>query len=224
MARDYVPSTDGDFNSWQVHFLNYASANMVALGLVAGDFTEANSNQANWDIALPAHTAAQAAARGATQEKEARRADLENSIRVLARKISANPAVTPAHRVSLGLKPKDIEPSPVAQPESHPIAIVHTDQRLQHTIDFRDSATPNSRAKPEGMLGCEIWVSVLPVADAVPNDPATFAFLALDTATPYLAQYGGPDGGKNAHYILRWVSPRGDKGPWSETFSTTIGA
>jgi len=31
------------------------------------------------------------------------------------------------------------------------------------------------------------------------------------------------DGGKNAHYLLRWVNSKGDKGPWSETASATVG-
>jgi hypothetical protein len=44
----------------------------------------------------------------------------------------------------------------------------------------------------------------------------------LDTNTPYLAQYTGAPGAKKAHYMLRWVSTRGDKGPWSETVSATI--
>jgi hypothetical protein len=44
----------------------------------------------------------------------------------------------------------------------------------------------------------------------------------LDTNTPYLAEYTGAQAGKKAHYMLRWVSTRGDKGPWSETASATI--
>jgi hypothetical protein len=31
-------------------------------------------------------------------------------------------------------------------------------------------------------------------------------------------------GGQAAHYRLRWVSTTGEKGPWSETVSVTIGA
>jgi hypothetical protein len=49
-------------------------------------------------------------------------------------------------------------------------------------------------------------------------------FLAVDTRTPYTAVYDGADGGKTAHYMLRWVNTNGEKGPWSETASATIGA
>jgi hypothetical protein len=41
---------------------------------------------------------------------------------------------------------------------------------------------------------------------------------------PYTLDFNAADGGKNAHYILRWVSPGGEQGPWSETASVTIGA
>ncbi len=39
-----------------------------------------------------------------------------------------------------------------------------------------------------------------------------------------VAHYSGADGGQTAHYMLRWVNTTGEKGPWSETASATIGA
>ena len=36
--------------------------------------------------------------------------------------------------------------------------------------------------------------------------------------------FAGADGGKTAHYMLRWESTRGEPGPWSDTASATIGA
>ncbi|MCK4342738.1 MAG: hypothetical protein KAY37_13555 [Phycisphaerae bacterium] len=41
---------------------------------------------------------------------------------------------------------------------------------------------------------------------------------------PAAAEFTGPDGGQTAHYMLRWLSTRGEAGPWSETASATIGA
>jgi hypothetical protein len=70
-------------------------------------------------------------------------------------------------------------------------------------------------------LSAEIWVKV---GDPAPTDPSQCVFLALDTRTPYTADYAGTDAGKVAHYMLRWVNTRGEKGPWSETVSATIGA
>jgi len=73
-------------------------------------------------------------------------------------------------------------------------------------------------------MGCEIWVKVLPAGEAPPTSADELSFVTLDTPTPYIAEYDGKDGGKTAHYMLRWVKSSGDKGPWSETVSATITA
>ena len=80
---------------------------------------------------------------------------------------------------------------------------------------------PTTKAKPAGVRGAEIYCAI---ATTAPADPAAYRFLALDTATPYLIEHAPADGGKTAHYLLRWVNTRGEAGPWSETVSATIGA
>jgi hypothetical protein len=52
----------------------------------------------------------------------------------------------------------------------------------------------------------------------------TIAALLLTTRTPAVAEFAGPDAGKTAHYIVRWLSTRGEAGPSSETASAPIGA
>jgi hypothetical protein len=96
---------------------------------------------------------------------------------------------------------------------------VDTSQRLRHTINFVDEVTPTSRAKPDGVQGCEIWTKV---GDAPPAGPNEVHYLALDTRTPYTVEFDSGDGGKTAHYMLRWMSTRGEAGPWSQTVSATI--
>lgn len=46
----------------------------------------------------------------------------------------------------------------------------------------------------------------------------------MDTRTPYMVDFPTEDGGKTAHYMLRSVTTTGEKGPWSQTGSATIGA
>jgi len=104
-------------------------------------------------------------------------------------------------------------------PTTRPVVTVDTSQRLQHTLHFFDETTPNSRAKPDGVKGAEIRRAV---ADAPVNDPEQMDFLALDSATPYVAQYTAAEAGKTASYIIRWVNRRDEPGPWSQTVSATI--
>ncbi|MCG3127241.1 MAG: hypothetical protein CHACPFDD_02099 [Phycisphaerae bacterium] len=67
------------------------------------------------------------------------------------------------------------------------------------------------------------WAS-RPRTGPPPVDPGELEFLAVDTRAPYTRDYAGAQGGKPAHYMLRWVNSRGETGPWSETATATIGA
>ena len=75
-------------------------------------------------------------------------------------------------------------------------------------------------------MAAELWVKVgEPQGDLAspPTGPSELSFLSADTRTPYLVDYPGEDGGKTSHHVLRWVATTGEKGPWSETASPTIG-
>ena len=109
-------------------------------------------------------------------------------------------------------------PAPV--PTTRPVAKIDTSQRLQHTISFVDEETPGKSKKPDGVIGCEVWFKL----GTAPTDPSELTYLATDTKTPYIAVFDGADAGKTAHYMLRWVNRRGERGPWSQTVSATITA
>jgi hypothetical protein len=224
MAGDYIPHPDGDFNAWQANFVTYANANLAALGLVALDMAPVTTAQTAWGTAYPAHVSAAANAQSARQAKDAARGTYEGALRPLVRRLQASTAVNDAERAALGITVPDQTATPVAAPVSRPLVSVETRQRLQHTINFTDEATPTRKTKPAGVIGAEIWLKALAIGQPAPIDPSEFAFVALDTRTPYMLDFAGVDGGKNAHYLLRWVNTKGEKGPWSETATATIGA
>ena len=102
-------------------------------------------------------------------------------------------------------------------------------KRLRHTLRYADESTPTRRTRPRGVIGAEVWVRVSaprdpPPTPVSPNDPGERTFLLPSTRTPAVAEFTGPEGGQTAHYMLRWLSTRGEAGPWSETASATIGA
>ncbi len=220
---DYIPGPDAEFDAWQQNFVAYANANLAALGLVAGDMAPITAAQTTWTAAYPAHVSAQAAAESATAAKDGARVSYVFQLRLLVKQLQASPEVDDAERAALGITVPD-PGAPIGPPTSRPVVNVECGQRLQHTIHFSDEATPTRKAKPAGVLGAEIWVDVVAIGQPTPTDPAAFSFIALDTRTPYTLDFAGADGGKNAHYLLRWVNPTGEKGPWSETASATISA
>ena len=71
--------------------------------------------------------------------------------------------------------------------------------RLSHPISFLDETAPQKKAKPKGVIGPEMWVKI---GDPRPADPGELSFLALDTSSPYLAEYTGPQAGKTAPMLI----------------------
>ena len=94
-----------------------------------------------------------------------------------------------------------------------------------------NEATPTRRGKPEGVIGAEVWFKLVDSSSAPPaappvhiGDPASFSFLTLTTRPTVRSEFRVADGGKMAVYMLRWVSTRGDKGPWSDVAKATVAA
>jgi hypothetical protein len=215
---DYIPGADAEFNTWQQNFITSLTSNKATFGLSDADLGSLTAAQTEWTDAYTGHTAAQAAASGAQQTKKAARQNFENVLRAMARRVQGHQNTEDKHRAALGLHVRAETRASTSAPTTRPVASVDTSQRLRHTIKFTDEAMPGSTAKPDGVLGCEIWVKV----GSVPADPSELHFLGLDTRTPYVAEYGGEDGGKTAYYMLRWVNSKGEQGPWSQTVSATI--
>ena len=110
----------------------------------------------------------------------------------------------------MGLTVKSDTRTPVAVPSTRPTGTIDLSVRLQHTIHFADEVTPRSRAKPEGVHGCEIWMKVN--GDS-PKDASELAYLATDTRTPYVV-FDGADAGKVVYYWLRWTNSRSSTITW----------
>jgi hypothetical protein len=219
MAGDYIPQPDGDFNAWETNFVTYVGVNTAALGLLPADVTPLTAAQTAWNTGYSGHVTAQAAAESATENKDDKRKAFEGVIRPLVNRLQASTTVTDAQRQAMGITVRDTHHTPVGPPTTRPVADVTSPERLRHVIRFGDESTPNSKAKPAGAIGAEIWMKI---ATAPPTDPAEFTFVALDTRTPYTLDFPSVDGGKTVYYLLRWVNTKGQKGPWSATYSGTV--
>lgn len=222
---DYVPDADGEFAAWADNLMGYADGHLAELGLVAGDVADLLTMQADFNGKMTDHIAARQTAAAARQAKDDSRREYKSAIRQLVRQLQVSSAVDDPERESLGITVVDtIRTANTAAITTRPIGQVDTSQRLRHKIRFVDEATPTRRAKPKGIMGCEIWVKVADISEPAPIDGSGLDFVFMDTASPHTVEYDGDDGGKMAHYMLRWVKSGGQKGPWSETISATITA
>ncbi|MCB9855092.1 MAG: hypothetical protein H6818_05340 [Phycisphaerales bacterium] len=86
---------------------------------------------------------------------------------------------------------------------------------------------PTRKAKPNGVIGAEIWVQVGEAAtrSQFPNHQVTnalnsYTFARLATRTPTVVEFTGADAGRTASYILRWVNTRGQPGGYCQPGNT----
>ena len=103
--------------------------------------------------------------------------------------------------------------------------------RLTHTLRFSDETTRTRRGKPKGVAGAEVWLALVGADDPPPplntdsrEGQAGYRFLAQSSRGNLQADFTSQDQGKTAYYALRWVSTRGEKGPWSEVATATVAA
>ena len=220
MKPDYIPITDADFDAWQKTLATMA-ADVAAL---APSPPELAAARAAWEAAYPAHRAAQSAARTATEAKTDSRRAYVAALRRWVRQIQADPTTTDALRARLGITIPDTIRTAAAAPTECPMVGIEHGQRLQQQIDFRVLGS-GRRKKPAGVRGCQIWVKLgAPPTGYGDTASATgdLRFVALATATPHIVTFSSADAGKTAYYLCRWISTRGEVGPWSETVEATV--
>lgn len=119
----------------------------------------------------------------------------------------------------MGLTVKTGTRTPVAKPATCPVGKIDFSARKQHTIYFYDEGSPHSRAKPDGVHGCEIYMKI---DGEAPKLVSELTYLATCTASPYVATFDGTQAGKTVYYWLRWVNTRGEAGPWSSVISANV--
>ena len=202
-SRAYEARLTGDSEG-----LNFTSAEVSAIKR-ANDTFEAQLDA--WD-------AAQLAEDQAAEAKKGGRQSVLNEIRRQRNAAYADSGVSDETRAGYGLPPRDKTKTATAAPATAPLGWVDYG-KLKHTIHFRDSATPDKKAKPKGVRGCDIYRYVGAASPATLDD---YRYVANDSDSPYTINYDIADAGKKVFYLLRWVSTTGEPGEWSETIEATI--
>lgn len=219
MSQDFIPSSDAEFNVFLKQLADAIIADPGSFGLTQPDVDLLQNALKLWNVAYPAHLDGQKQALALTEAKDKARDTAEQASRSINKKINAHPAVDNAMRASAGLPARDTVKTKAAAPTTRPIGRLETMPNSTLVVHFVDETTPLRTAKPQGIHACEIRVYV---GDSPPRDASGHAFLAHDTATPYMHVHATADAGKNAYYILRWLNTKLDPGPWSDVVSAKI--
>lgn len=220
---DYVPSNDEQFDGWLDNFHSYVTSHLDHFSFHPADTDPLDAACAEWNMSFTSFTAAQLAAKSTRSTKETDRMSAESVVRSLVSRIQTNPATTDADRQALRItiRGAGLAMGPLQSQDDKPLAIVDVSNRLKHVIRIQNqTSTGTKRAKPANARGCEVWMKI----GTAPTGPSDMQLVDVATRSPYILDHADEDAGKTAHYALRWVSTKGEKGSWSETESATIAA
>lgn len=214
-----IPSKDADFNDYVVNAVPYLNANKTRLGVSTANMTELQSLFTQWNTVYPKSQNRDLRTRAITAQKKQLRLQMSALLRKIYRDIPQS-ALTVSDRETLGLKLRDIEPTPVAIVAYAPTIALDTMRHLLHTLRIADPTNPLTRAMPKGHKAEVQWF----VGNAgLSTDKITFD--RSDTATRFLFKvaFGADDVGKTAYYRACYRNTRGQRGPWSAVISAVVG-
>jgi hypothetical protein len=219
MPKDYIPKDKAGRAAWLANFAAKLQSNQAALNLKNDQVSAVTDKQSA--LATAAQALADAEANFNARQAAFKTAEDEavSAARTRVGQIQADPDIADAIRAELGVPIRDTTPTAPAPLTSRPVVTIDFSQRGQHTLDYRNSDTPTSRARPDNATGCEIRRHI---GTAPPAGVDAYSYLDTDQSSPYTVTYTDADAGKVASYILRWIHANGNKGPWSETVSATI--
>ena len=230
-GTNYMPRPDGDFDAWVSHYFEAVTIWWGANGLDVDQLKPLRFALEDWQKDYPAHVQARAAAEGARQAKDAARAALEKEVRPVTNFVQAYIKTTDADRATIGITVRDTARRAALPPTSAPLVQVESGQRLTHRLRFTDEGAPTRRGKPPGTIGAEVWLALTPPHEPAPplNSPGqggsdSYKFLSVSSRGNLQTDFPSAEAGKTAYYALRWVSTRGEKGPWSEVAAATVAA
>lgn len=222
-----IPSNQRELQAYAQTVLAYVNANLAALGLVAADTATLSANVTASGTALGAHDTAANSARSARAAKDVAVSATEKSLRQLLRKVKANPALSDPQREGLGIGVPDRAATLTAMATAipaftRPVIAVDNSRKLVHELGFREQTTPDTRAKPDGVRGVQVWMCILPKDAPTPRDNQGMTFLAEPRKLSRTVEFALADAGKYAWYLARWTDLAGNPGDWSEPESRMI--
>jgi hypothetical protein len=217
---DYIPYTDPEFDLWQKNLMEKIKQFMSTWGISPDKVMGLDSKQGVWNIAFPKASNKQNRTATEVQAKNDALEDYKKEIRHFVTEfLASNSLVSDSDRISMGLTVKSGTRTATPVPTTSPLGTVDFAVRLQHTLHLSDQATPQSKAKPVGVHGCEVWVKF---GGDAPRDASELSYQGVSTTNSYTITYEGKQANILAYYWLRWVNTRGEYGPWSVTVSSII--
>lgn len=218
-SAPYIPNADGAAASWAINFDAIVAVDFASLGVTAPEAAAITLAVSDYTAALTLATDPLTRTPVTIAAKNTAKAAMLATVRPIAQRIAINPLIDDMTKTSLGLNPHNAAPSPIAAPTTFPLLDILRATPGQFRLQYRDSETPDTKAKPYGVVHMERWVSIGMV---VAPSPDAAVYFGPQTKSPGVLDFQIGDAGKIATVFGRWVNVNGLTGPWSSGVAMTI--
>lgn len=220
MPSPYIPQTDSGFADWSLNFHTLTTATPTAYGLTAPQAAAYAALDDDYQAAYIAATDPSTRTPVTVAAKDTAKFTAVALARELAQIVKADPDTTDMQLTELGITVDKFPATPVPTPTTFPLLDFLSATPGVHRLQFRDSDTPTTKAKPPGAISMEVWTDI---GTVVAPTPSAAAFYGDKTKSPFIVEYDEADRGKISTIFARWKTQTGKVGPWSDGVSFEIG-
>jgi hypothetical protein len=218
-SKDYMPSKDSEFNLLQDNVHTKVLLNATAWGIPEAAITALDPTRQKWNSAYGVYSDPDKRTPAVIEKKNEARKNYLAALRPFIQgQIMHNPKVADSDRLGMGLPTYDHTPTPAEPPTTRPEIEIDFDQIARHTLHVRDTKSKTS-GKPPHVAGFEIWRLI---SETEPKNYEELQLAEMALHSPHTLIYSTDERSKKVWYAARWVSTRGDKGPWSELVPARI--
>ena len=217
--NNYLPRGDKKFDLWQSNFITIVGTNVVLWLILAADFTALTAVQTSWNTYWGIAKNFSTRTPTDTKNKNVARKAYSKAIRAFVKKwIAGNNLITDGNRVSLGVTvyKTTYTKSPVTT--SAPVINAVSGGHLITEINYRNPATPDSKAKPDGTRALVVRYLI----GAVATDPSLCPNEVTFTKTPGIITHVVGDVGKTLSGYACWKNNDNSISGWSLLFVVII--
>jgi hypothetical protein len=220
--ESYIPAEDAEFRNFATTFANGITANPALYMLTSAQAASIQQAVDEFVAAYQIVVEPATKTKATVIAKENARSIAENLIRQYAMIIKENDGIDDGDKVNIGVRPRNPSREPIEVPSSWPVLNILGNTFGTQTIKYIDSAT-EKKARPFGASELQLFLTI--TADGAPEpDVTTGKFVGKFTRNPITVDFTPSDNCKMATYWARWVSARGETGPWSFPATMAIAA
>lgn len=218
--RDYIPSTEEDFNDFIINFTEKVVANTVAWAIPDAAKTALVAANDDWAIKYAAGNPEADPNKAQRQAKnDSRTAATEVIRKTVNEHLRNNPLLTNADLASLNLTIPDTTRTRVPVPNHAPQENIEKIQHLQHILRITDPNSPTTKAKPPGVARINVYRYL---GTNPPANIAQYQLYGSATKALFASEFTEEDVGKKAWYITQYENTRGERGPLSDSVTAVI--